>query len=473
MAYEVFRISKVHTAGISNLQQHNQQNEKHVDFLASRNENFNKEHLDLNRHLIHSEGFRADINEALKQYSIKKPRKDAVKMLDAIVTYSPEMTKHLCCYFNKNNKHWLEDKEHKKWMEEYNSIPQEDLKGLIEEEKAWADAYFDKALKWYEENFGYVISAEVHYTESTPHLHINSIPLKLDAEKGCYKLSAKEVVGNSQKLSSMQTKFHKEVGELFGLERGIERKEGEDIKRRKSKLQWEIEQAEKEAQEAEQRSQERAQLANEQASKAETEADKRAQKAEIEAKERAKKAQEQAYIFQEGAERRLNEMQAIDAQLESKKGELAKIDGSIKAQELANIESKKPYKKAPFHEDSYIVPGDVIIAYENLGNSQRKLNQQKKEFEEKEKAMAKREKRCASLERAYDSIPEERRELEKEKARFEELVEKRVTERTKEFKEKVIKVLEKMGIRAQFMKLFKALEKEINERYEENYYEKY
>ncbi len=248
--YEVFRVDKVKTAGITNVQNHNQQKKEHADFLASRNDNFNKEHLHLNRHLVYSDGFRSDINKILTEHGITKTRKDAVKMLDAVVTYSPEMTKHLCCYLNQNNEAWLKVKEHQKWMEEYNSIPEDERNELINSEKAWADDYFDRALEWYQENYGYVISAEVHYTESTPHLHIDSIPLKYDAEKNSYKLSAKEVVGNSKKLSAMQTKFHEEVGQISGLDRGVERKPGESYKRRKTKNQWELEQQKKATEEA-------------------------------------------------------------------------------------------------------------------------------------------------------------------------------------------------------------------------------
>lgn len=251
--YEVFRVDKVKTAGITNVQNHNQQKKEHADFLASRNDNFNKEHLHLNRHLVYSDGFRSDINKILTEHGITKTRKDAVKMLDAVVTYSPEMTKHLCCYLNQNNEAWLKVKEHQKWMEEYNSIPEDERNELINSEKAWADDYFDRALEWYQENYGYVISAEVHYTESTPHLHIDSIPLKYDAEKDSYKLSAKEVVGNSKKLSAMQTKFHEEVGQISGLDRGVERKPGESYKRRKTKNQWELEQQKKATEEAHQK----------------------------------------------------------------------------------------------------------------------------------------------------------------------------------------------------------------------------
>lgn len=247
--YCFFRVEKVHSTGISGLQQHNQQSEKHIEFLASRNENFNPQHLHLNNHLVKSEGFRTDINNLIEKYNIKKVRKDAVKLLDAIVTYSPEVTKHLCCYLNQNNKAWLEIGDHQKWMEEYNAIPEEERNELVKNEKEWADDYFQAALKWYEKYYGIVISAEVHFTESTPHLHINSVPILEGKESGEYRLCAKEIFGNAKKMSQMQTKFAEEVGLGYGLERGIEKKPDEGFKKRKTKNQWEIEQEEKKLQE--------------------------------------------------------------------------------------------------------------------------------------------------------------------------------------------------------------------------------
>ena len=61
-----------------------------------------------------------------------------------------------------------------------------------------------------------MISAIVHYDETTPHLHILSVPLTQDG-----RLSAREIIGNRTKMSQMQTAFYEQVGRDYGLERGI------------------------------------------------------------------------------------------------------------------------------------------------------------------------------------------------------------------------------------------------------------
>lgn len=70
------------------------------------------------------------------------------------------------------------------------------------------------------------MSALIHYDETTPHLHILSVPLTQDG-----RLSAREIVGNRANLSRMQTEFFEQVGKEYGLERGIQM-DGQEKKRR-------------------------------------------------------------------------------------------------------------------------------------------------------------------------------------------------------------------------------------------------
>lgn len=76
--------------------------------------------------------------------------------------------------------------------------------------------YFKDCLQFHQKKFGHVISAIVHYDETTPHLHILSVPLTQDG-----RLSAREIIGNRTKMSQMQTAFYEQVGRDYGLERGI------------------------------------------------------------------------------------------------------------------------------------------------------------------------------------------------------------------------------------------------------------
>lgn len=78
------------------------------------------------------------------------------------------------------------------------------------------DMFFEDCLKFHQKRFGHIISAVIHYDETTPHLHILSVPLTQDG-----RLSAREIVGNRAKMSQMQTAFYEQVGRDYGLERGI------------------------------------------------------------------------------------------------------------------------------------------------------------------------------------------------------------------------------------------------------------
>lgn len=78
------------------------------------------------------------------------------------------------------------------------------------------DKFFQNCLKFHNEHFGHIISAVVHYDETTPHLHIISVPLTKDG-----RLSARDVIGNKAKMSKTQDQFFEQVGRGYGLERGI------------------------------------------------------------------------------------------------------------------------------------------------------------------------------------------------------------------------------------------------------------
>lgn len=78
------------------------------------------------------------------------------------------------------------------------------------------DMFFEDCLKFHQERFGHIVSAVIHYDETTPHLHVLSVPLTKDN-----RLSARDVIGNRAKMSQMQTAFYEQVGRDYGLERGI------------------------------------------------------------------------------------------------------------------------------------------------------------------------------------------------------------------------------------------------------------
>lgn len=79
------------------------------------------------------------------------------------------------------------------------------------------DKFFQDCLKFHESRFGHIISAVIHYDETTPHLHVISVPLTRDG-----RLSARDVIGNRAQMRRTQTEFYEQVGKGYGLERGVQ-----------------------------------------------------------------------------------------------------------------------------------------------------------------------------------------------------------------------------------------------------------
>lgn len=79
------------------------------------------------------------------------------------------------------------------------------------------DEFFQDCLRFHQQHFGHVISAVVHYDETTPHLHVISVPLTRDG-----RLSARDVIGNRTQMRRTQTEFYEQVGKGYGLERGVQ-----------------------------------------------------------------------------------------------------------------------------------------------------------------------------------------------------------------------------------------------------------
>ena len=127
--------------------------------------------------LKESDNWLQDINNEIKAAGAKA-RSNSVMALDTIYTASPEF--------------------------------------FQERTNAENDKFFQDCLKFHNEHFGHIISAVIHYDETTPHLHIISVPLTKDG-----RLSARDVIGNKAKMSKTQDQFFEQVGRGYGLERGI------------------------------------------------------------------------------------------------------------------------------------------------------------------------------------------------------------------------------------------------------------
>jgi hypothetical protein len=116
--------------------------------------------------------------KAVQLGSKRKIRKDAVKMLEFVITASPT-------FFENNYK--------------------EDI-----------DSYLLESQKFIERKFGKenILSLVIHRDEKTPHIHILLTPI-VDG-----KFNAKKALGGPAGLSSLQTNFNNEVAKPFGLKRG-------------------------------------------------------------------------------------------------------------------------------------------------------------------------------------------------------------------------------------------------------------
>ena len=84
-------------------------------------------------------------------------------------------------------------------------------------------SFFSDCTKFFEVRYGQenVMSAVVHLDETTPHMHLNLIPITPDG-----RLCSKDLF-DKPKLQQLQTDFYEAVGKKYGLQRG---KEGSQAK---------------------------------------------------------------------------------------------------------------------------------------------------------------------------------------------------------------------------------------------------
>ena len=174
--FAILRFAKYKGPEISNIEAHN---ERTKEEYAS-NPDIDKSRSCLNFHLLEPEHkYRAEAERQIKDAGCRT-RSDSVRVVEALVTATPE--------FFKGKK------------------------------KAEIKAYFQEALDFIREHQDQktIISAVVHMDEKTPHMHLSFVPLTEDG-----RLSAKEIVGNKKKLTQWQDRFWEHmVNKYPNLERG-------------------------------------------------------------------------------------------------------------------------------------------------------------------------------------------------------------------------------------------------------------
>ena len=174
--YALLRFAKYKGPEIGRIEAHN---ERTKEKYAS-NPDIDTSRSHLNFHLVQPERkYRAEAERQITGAKCRT-RKDSVRVVEALVTASPE--------FFKGKK------------------------------KAEVRSFFEEAVRFIAKHQSKetIISAVVHMDEKTPHMHLSFVPLTADK-----RLSAKDILGNKKKLIWWQDEFWKHTVRRWpDLERG-------------------------------------------------------------------------------------------------------------------------------------------------------------------------------------------------------------------------------------------------------------
>ena len=191
-------MQKFHKNDVAPVERENERDENYI----SDNPQIDRARTKDNYRLIsHTETYTEFINYRLKELNLF-PRKDAVVMNSFVVGSGKT-------FFDKMGK-----------MQRYN--------------------FFSDCTKFFAERYGKenIISAVVHLDETTPHMHLNLMPITPDG-----RLCSKQLFDKPQ-LQQLQTNFYEEVGKKYGLQRGKEGSQRKHLSSAEFKAKKIIEQAE-------------------------------------------------------------------------------------------------------------------------------------------------------------------------------------------------------------------------------------
>lgn len=194
--YAILRVQKCKGAEVGAMQYHNDREPgKHT------NPDIDQSRTRLNREMCPHADYEGEIQARIDAgyKGARKVRKDAVRLVEGIVTASPEF-----------------------------------FEGASAEE---VRDFFGDALGFCREEFGEsnLVHFTVHMDEETPHAHFGFVPLR-DG-----KLSWKGFFPDKAALGAMQDRFYERVGALYGLSRGEKRGDGEPVRRHKSVAEYKAE----------------------------------------------------------------------------------------------------------------------------------------------------------------------------------------------------------------------------------------
>ena len=174
--YGILRFKKYKGPAISPIEAHN---ERTKEQYAS-NPDIDTSRSRYNLHLVQPQGRYREEADRMIAAAHCRVRKDSVRVVEALVTASPEFFK--------------------------------------DKSRSEIKAYFEYALEFLrsKQDSQTFISAVVHMDEKTPHLHLCFVPLTPDG-----RLSAKEIIGNRKNLVKWQDEFWQHMGKQYPeLERG-------------------------------------------------------------------------------------------------------------------------------------------------------------------------------------------------------------------------------------------------------------
>ena len=198
VGYAVVHMMKIKSGAVGGIQSHNNREHEpktNPDVDMSRSED--------NYDLIPCDNYKRSIKEKLSNLveSSRAVRKDAVVVCNFIVTSDNET------------------------MEALGADRQRE--------------FFRDSVKWFSDRYGAdrVLNATVHMDETTPHLHIGVMPITQDG-----RLSAKAIFTKTE-MKAIQTEFARDVGEKYGLERGVEGSERTHLSEARFKEQKALEMA--------------------------------------------------------------------------------------------------------------------------------------------------------------------------------------------------------------------------------------
>lgn len=198
VGYAVVHMMKIKSGAVGGIQSHNNREHEpktNPDVDMSRSED--------NYDLISCDNYKRTIKEKLSNLveSSRAVRKDAVVVCNFIVTSDNETM---------------------------------DALGADRQRE-----FFQDSVKWFSDRYGAdrVLNATVHMDETTPHLHIGVMPITQDG-----RLSAKAIFTKTE-MKAIQTEFARDVGEKYGLERGVEGSERTHLSEARFKEQKALEMA--------------------------------------------------------------------------------------------------------------------------------------------------------------------------------------------------------------------------------------